>query len=287
MNAQTLVKNPGAGQNEAGDHADHEVDRDGFERGERDQGVPEVVGFLSPDLVGGHRGQGQRNSLLLDLLRVGRGEHRTQLRGHRADLLDELLGREQGRHRFAELLFDLSLVGFTRGLVAVKLVEGLLGWSLHRVEDVHPDAIAEHRDRNEADDQADDQADQGHDQAIAQVFDVVTEAHRDHRLLFGEEVFIGRHESHPLPFARRIGEGSRWRFAPRSSAAGRRKVGQRGAIRPFPRPMPTGHRRRKASRGRPDPVVRSSSPFILSCPPQERPEVFAVAEFRLPRHNQR
>ena len=47
------------------------------------------------------------------------------------------------------------------------------------------------------DDHADQQAEQGQDQADAELLDVLAEAHRDHRLFFGEEISVGRHGSGP------------------------------------------------------------------------------------------
>ena len=65
----------------------------------------------------------------------------------------------------------------------------------------------------------DEQAEQGEDQAVAEVLDVVAEAHRDHRLFFGEEILVGTHgvgppspvgeESRRAGAAMRVGEETR------------------------------------------------------------------------------
>ena len=70
------------------------------------------------------------------------------------------------------------------------------------------------------------QASQGQDQADAQFLDVLAEAHRGHRLFFGEEISFAGHGSEPTELGRRKIAGN---------GESRRR---RGSRRPVPRPEP-------------------------------------------------
>ena len=93
---------------------------------------------------------------------------------------------------------------------------------------------------NEDDKHSDKQADQGQDQSNAKLFDVLAEAHRDHGLLFSEEILIVRHGCVPP-------EQGRMEIARR----GEYRERTRGLRRPVPRPEPFRRRRSRASLGRP------------------------------------
>ena len=110
----------------------------------------------------------------------------------------------------------------------VEFIEGDLGRLFHFLHD--PPADVERG--NEDDEHADEQADQGQDQSNAQLFDVLAEAHRDHGLLFSEEILIVGHGRVPPEVGQ---DGSRQERRVRERT--------RGLRRPVPRPEPFRRRR--------------------------------------------
>ena len=119
-------------------------------------------------------------------------------------------------------------------LLLVELGEGNFGRLLHLFHDPPADIERGNKD----DEHSDEQADQRQDQSNAQFLDVLSEAHRDHRLLFSEEIFIVCHGRVPPEMREEVA---------RKASTER----TRGLQRPVPRPEPFKRRRLSASLGRP------------------------------------